>query len=518
MSTEAALSKAEQHLEHQEWREMHAICLDVLKTAPKTARAWYLLGILSFEHQNYYKALELFEKAKLAERTNATYTAHIAKTLISLGRQEEALERIEEAISEEPADALTLDTIGVIFSRAGFHDRAIDFFEKAIALVPDNASYQYNLASSLQFSGRFTEAEIAYTAAISLNPDDYRSYSAIVRLAKQTAEKNWLPELETLFEKFQDDAEARLHLGHAAAKTYEDIGAYEESLHWLFKAKKIKKADSLYDHQLMRQITSAAKATSLQKGHGGHDTEEPIFIIGMPRSGTTLVDRILSSHSTVQSAGELAQLGKAVKAASTSQSNLMLDPETLSSSATTDMTRLGETYLESTRPLTGQYKHFTDKMPLNFFYAGIISRALPKAKIICLRRNGMDTCLSNFRQLFRSGNTYYSYSYDLENTGRYFLLFDELVRHWAETISPNQFMEIQYEEIVADQEEQTRRLLKFCDLPWEDACLDFHQNKAPVATASSVQVRQPLYASSVDRWKKYGSGLDPLKRILTRED
>ena len=512
------LKQAERHLADRDWQQMHAICLQVLKTTPENAHAWFLLGLLTFEHENWFKAKELFEKARRFAPGNATYTVHLSKTLAALGRNDDALAMAEAASTENPEAALTMDTIGVVYSRAGFHEKAVALFEKAVLQEPDNASFQYNLGSSLQFSGKFDAAKTAYATVIDLDPDNHGAYSAIVRLTKQTPENNYLPQLERLFNTFKQEAEHRLHLGHALAKTYEDLGEYETSLHWLQQAKEIKKSEEHYKHSLMENIFVAATQTSQQnishKPAPGFETSEPIFIIGMPRTGTTLVDRIISSHSRVQSAGELAQFGKAVKKFSTSTTQLMLDVEALTSIPDQDMSALGKEYLESTRPLTGTNAHFTDKMPLNFFYAGLIARALPNAKIICLRRNAMDTCLSNYRQLFRSSNVYYSYSYDLTDTARFYQMYDILITHWAKTIPQHQFMEVHYEDIVADQENQTRTLLEFCALPWEEACLSFHQNTAPVATASSVQVRQPLYSSSIGRWKKYGDGLSVLKQTL----
>ncbi len=178
------------------------------------------------------------------------------------------------------------------------------------------------------------------------------------------------------------------------------------------------------------------------------------------------------------------------------------------------MRRLGADYLASTRPLTGATPRFVDKMPLNVLYAGLIHRALPNARIVCLRRDPMDVCLSNFRQLFATGFSYYDYAYDLEDVARYYVGFDRLVAHWRRTLPADRFTEIAYEDLVADQEGATRRLLAFCALRWDPRCLDFHENRAPVATASSVQVRRPLYSTAVGRWRRYGEALEPMRRVL----
>jgi hypothetical protein len=234
----------------------------------------------------------------------------------------------------------------------------------------------------------------------------------------------------------------------------------------------------------------------------------------MPRTGTTLVERILSSHPDVFAAGELSNLGLVLKRMAQTPSNRVLDPETLTKGVTLDAARLGEEYVESTRPRTGHTPHFIDKMPHNFFYAALIHRALPNAKIICLRRGALDACLSNYRQLFATHFSYYNYAYDLLDTGRYYIEFDSLARHWRETLPAASYREVRYEDVVEHTEREARALVEFCGLEWNPACLAFHDNVAPVATASSVQVRRPIYRTAVERWRKYERELEPLRRLL----
>jgi hypothetical protein len=186
-----------------------------------------------------------------------------------------------------------------------------------------------------------------------------------------------------------------------------------------------------------------------------------------------------------------------------------LDAATLERGLALDFAALGRDYIESTRPLTGSVAHFVDKMPLNFFYIGFIHLALPNAKIVCLRRQPLDSCLSLYRQLFSVTFSYYNFAYDLADIGRYYVLFDRLMAHWRRLL-PGKVLEVGYEALVQDQERETRRLLEFCALPFEPACLDFQDNSAPVATASSVQVREPLYQTSVGRWRRYAAHLEPL--------
>lgn len=230
-------------------------------------------------------------------------------------------------------------------------------------------------------------------------------------------------------------------------------------------------------------------------------------MFGLPRTGTTLIDRILSSHPAIVSAGELTDLGLAVKRAAGTPGRMVLDAPTLEASARVPGADVGAAYLSSVTRAVGSAPIFIDKMPLNFFYARLIAQALPQAVMIGVRRGPMDSAVSNFRQLFATDYPYYDYAYDLRCTARYAAQFCELATHWAETLPPDRYLEVWYEDVVADLESQTRRMLDFLELPFHPACLAFQDNAAPVSTASAVQVRQPLYASSVGRWRRYAPDL-----------
>lgn len=246
----------------------------------------------------------------------------------------------------------------------------------------------------------------------------------------------------------------------------------------------------------------------------GAPPEAPIFVIGMPRTGTTLVDRILSSHPGVESAGELQAMPLAVKRAAGTASRTVLDPETVLKAAAGDMGELGRDYMQrAAHHRRGTASRFADKFPGNFLYAGFVARALPNAKIICLRRSPMDTVLSNFRNLFAISSRYYDYSYDLLDIAAYFARFNRLMGFWHEVL-PDRILEVQYEHLVADQEGETRRLLAHCGLDWDEACLSFHGNSAPVSTPSAAQVRRPIYSDAVARWRRHAEALEPVRRFF----
>jgi len=488
--------------------------MQILQRDPNYADAFFVLALIAADHDNFAKAADVLERGIRLDASKPRYHAQLARCRIALNDDVGARSAGERAVELQPSDALTLDTIGVVFSRLGDHAKAVPLFERAVAHDDHNASYFYNLGAAKQFAGDFSGARDAYERAITLEPNSYRAYSSLVQLARATPTHNHIDTLEALFSRLPNDADAALHVGHALAKETEDLGEYPKSFEWLNRANRAKRQQIGYDGREDAALFAAATRTATISAASGHTSTEPIFIVGMPRTGTTLVDRILSSHPDVFSAGEMTQFALVIKRMTNTLSNKVLDAETLDASSTLDFAAVGARYLDSTRPRTGRTRRFIDKMPLNFFYAALIHAALPDARIICLRRNPMDTCLSNFRQLFSTRFPYYDYAYDLLDTGRYYERFNGLIETWRRVLPAERFIEVDYESIIANQEAETRRLLTFCDLPWNDACLAFHTNAAPVATASSVQVRSPIYTSSVGRWQRYGEKLDPLRALF----
>ena len=503
-------------LRQKAYRDVHGDAIEAIKSNINAPLPYFLLGVIASDHNNHAKALELYSKAIALDPAVSEFHLYYARTLSSLGRQNTAKLSADRAAALEIDDPFLLDTLGVIYSRSEYHELAIPYFKRAVSSHPNQANFHFNLAASAQFVGDFDTAKAAYENTLRLDPNYFRAWSSLVSLKKQTPGDNHLEELTALFEQTKGDAEGELQLGHAIAKTLEDLGRHEESLEWLLRAKERKREQLRYNRADGSAVFSAAKSTSgaATKISQSASEAEPIFIVGMPRTGTTLVDRILSSHSHVVSAGELNIFAELVKEKTSTDSNFVMDAETFLKSNEIDLSAIGQSYIENTLDRARGAKHMIDKMPLNFFYAGLILRALPNARIIALRRGAMDSCLSNFRQLFSTQYSYYNYTFDLNDTGWFYQQFDSLMTHWRDTLPSDRFMEVHYEDIVFDQENQTRRLLDFCGLPWEEACMRFHENAAPVSTASSVQVRQPLYSGSIGRWKKYGSALKSLREAL----
>lgn len=506
-------------------RDAHQHCLKVLQVDRKHADAWFLCGVIAADNGLHAKAVQIFGNAITLAPAEPQYHAEHGKALLKLRQTDRALSAAGRAMALEPRDVPTLNTLGSLYSHTAHYEQALTCFDNAIAAVERRgdttglraafrAEIYYNRGISRQFAGDIDGAEADFERAISLDPECFTAHSAVSTLRRQTPENNHIARLESLRGSVEN-ASDQLHVGHALAKEQEDIGEYQASLESLSWAKAAKAAEVQHDpaddarvmHHLRSLFPGPVNAS------GGFDSREPIFIVGMPRTGTTLVERILGSHSAVFAAGELNAFPRQVTALSGIGTTDDLDLETLAQAAAGDMSTLGRAYIDQTRPRTGHTPRFVDKLPLNFLYLGFIRRALPNAKLICLRRDPMDTCLSNYRQLFATNFRYYYYNLDLLDCGRYYIEFDRLMAHWRE-VMPGAVFELQYETLVDDPEPVCRDLLAFCELPWEDACLDFQHRGGSVATPSAVQVRQGIYRTSVNRWQRYGDALQPLHALL----
>jgi tetratricopeptide (TPR) repeat protein len=519
---------AQQALRAGRLQEAHQHCLAILTADQAHADAWFLCGLIAAQNGQFAKAAQIIQRAIGLAPGKAEYHTELGRQYLAQRLSRQALAEALKALALHPADPPVLNSLGVLFSHLGEHGRGLSCFDAAAGTLEPGlshrfpaqwqADFHFNHAASLKFAGRFEEAAAAYERAIELQPALFRAHSALAQLRRQTRKNNHLARLQALREKVTSPLD-QLHLGHALAKEWEDIGEYANALESLAWGKERQRRSANYsfaqDAALFARVMTVFDRTLFDRlaPLGGCDSTEPVFIVGMPRSGTTLVEQILAAHSGVFAAGELQNFPVQVQQMANKGSREVLDVGTMEQSAALDMAALGSAYLESTRPRTGLSPHFTDKLPLNFIYLGLIRLALPKARLICLRRDPMDTCLSNYRQLFAAGFRHYHYSYDLLDCGRYYLLFDRLIKHWR-AVLPGGLLEIDYELVVRHPETAVKTLLDYCQLPWEDRCLDFHSGVNSVATASAVQVRQPLYQGAINRWRHYGEAMQPLLELL----
>lgn len=496
-----------------------ALAQETLRQEPRHAGVHFVAGVALLQLQRLSQALEFLGRAVKLNPMRADYGAQFARALAAARMTRESVSAADQAAAHVGEDALTLDTLGVVYTQAHEHLKALPMFRRAVEIAPQHANYRFNLATVLMFVGDMAGAEEEYEACLGLAPDFWKAHLALSQLRRQSPESNHLARLESKRDSVVGNVEAGLYLNLALAKEYEDLGRFPDAFDALRRGKEpVGKArgystsrdEALFD--ALRLAFPEEMATDR-----GYESREPIFVVGMPRSGTTLVDRILSTHPEVYSAGELQNFSVELKKASRSPTRFLIDPDTVARGRNVDPRALGEAYIASTRPATGLLPRFVDKLPHNFLYLPFIAAALPRARIICLRRNPLDVILSNFRQLFAQTSPYYDYSFDVLDTARYYVLFHRLMEHWRRVL-PGRILEMSYEALVEEQEVSTRRLLEFCDLKWDERCLNFERNEAPVATASVVQVREPLNRASLYRWKRYEAELAPVREILEQAE
>lgn len=508
-------ARAIEALNRGDWREAHNLAARVAPHAPNHGGVEYIIGLAALQLHHVPLAIQHLHRSTQLSPERVDYRAQYGRALAMADRLREAIDVADAAMLLPSDDHVSFDTLGVIYSRANAHRQAASAFQRAVELKPDYAGYRFNLATSFVFYGEFDSAEREYEACIASDPGYWRAHLGLSQLRTQTVNHNHVSRLESLLPRYPHDVDAQLYLNLSLAKEYEDLGDYVEAFDCYARGKSAYRTSISYSPE--QDAAAFEKLKQCMGGpmarEAGFESEEPIFVMGMPRSGTTLTDRILSAHGAVHSAGELGNFGAILQRATGKRSRSLAEVIANLDPASLDWAGLGRAYVESTRPGTGHTQHFVDKLPHNFLYAGFIARALPNAKIICLRRNPMDTCLSNFRQLFAMELPIFNYSFDILDTGRYYLQFDRLMQHWQRTL-PGRIMEVDYEQLVESQEETTRALLAFCNLPWDEACLRFEANEAPVATASAVQVRSGMNRTSMHRWKRYEARLGGLRRLL----
>lgn len=504
-------------LNARDWPRALSLARALLQGAPRHAGVHFIVGLAATQMRDLGLGLSHLHKAVLLNPSRMDYAAQCARALAQARMTRESIVMADRAAAcSGEADAQSLDSLGIVYSQANEHGKAAAMFRRAAALLPRVANIRFNLSTSLTAIGALDDSERELEACIALDPRFWKAHLSLAQLRRQRPDDNHLPRLQALMPQAERDDDGTLYVNLALAKEQEDLARYDDAFAHLVAAKAPQKRKRGYTSARDQALFDALKDSlpePLPTPAPGDPSNEPIFVIGMPRTGTTLVDRILSSHPQVHTAGELQNFSVVLKRLSGSTTAEMLDADTLQRAQGIDWRRLGREYIDSTRPGTGHVPHFVDKLPHNFLYAGHIARALPNARILCLRRDPLDVCLSNFRQLFTLSSPFYDYSFDIEDVGRYYVMFDRLMQHWHRVL-PDRILDVQYEDIVDAQESSTRRLLDFCGLPWDAACLRFEENAAPVSTASAVQVRSPLNRNSLQRWRRYESHLGGLRAIL----
>ena len=489
---------------------------ELTKISPDTAQGWFLSGRASRLHGDLNSASAFLEKAVNLESSDTQSLYELAYCYFARGDSTNSLELLERLESLETADPLTLGRVAPLYNQLGEHSKSLVLFEKVVVQEPETARFHLGLAETLRFHGEFDKAEKEYNAAIRCDSHCYEAYLERANVGTWTQASNHTRQIEALLESGVRSKRGAAKLFYALAKEYDDLDEIKRAFINMARAgellRQINKYDVRNDLRLIDEITNTNTRERVQSGSDGFESAAPIFIVGMPRTGTTLVERILGSHSEVYPAGELytliTQLHQLIpENLNPSNQLVLLSKHLISESIRINHKELGEGYIQCARPRVHDYRHFTDKLPMNFYYIGLIRMALPNARIIHVTRDPIDTCLSNFKQYFAEGAHLFSYS--LGDLGAFYVAYRRLMNHWHD-LYPDKILDVSYEDLVNDMESETRRMLDYCALEWEPGCLKFYENRTPTTSRSARQVRAAIYTSSTGAWKRYEQFLQPL--------
>lgn len=477
-------------------------------------RAWHLLSLIHAKRGRLSDALNCIGQAVTLDPKDAGHRLQQGQYLIANGERRAALDVAVSLSGTALPRADWNDALGTLFTLCDEPLRALAFLQLAVTQAPDDSRYRYNLAAAQRMTGDLTEAESTLNSVIAKQPSNAYAYYTRADLRAQSRESNHVGEMIAALERHVRHAGDRILLCYAIAKELDDIGDYRLAFHYFQRGADAQRRSFTYevrdDTSVIDRIIERHTAESLSAGRG-FDSEECIFVIGLPRTGTTLVEQVLSSHSEVFGAGELQAFPLTViNAARELEARPIGKWELVERSLEMDPERLGRSYLEATRPQTGRTRRFVDKQPSNYLYAGLIGRALPRARFIVVARDPLDSCFAMYRTLFTGA---YPFSYTLPELAVYYAAWHRLVRHWRAVLRERLLL-VRYEDLVRRFEPTAREMITHCGLDWEERISSFHTHKRAVTTASATQVRRPVYASSIGKWRNYEPYLAPLIEAL----
>jgi tetratricopeptide (TPR) repeat protein len=439
----------------------------------------------------------------------------LGAALLALGRLEEADAAARHAAQIEPDNPQTWVTIAAVSTRLMRQEQALEAYQRAASLKPAEVRLRMSMGHVQKTLGRRADSEASYKAALSLDPEFAEAYWSLADLKSYSFSDTEVAAMKDLLEKGGQTRSSEAQLSFALGKACEQRQCYPDAFAHYVHGNALRRLDAPFDIEAFERRTEQIRAFFdagffLGGANAGDPSDAPIFIVGLPRAGSTLLEQILASHSAVEGTMELPNIITMVHELDDMAADRQGYPRTLGQLPPARLGALGGRYLAETAPLRHGSARFTDKLPNNFSHIGLIHAILPNATIIDARRHPLDCCFSAFKQHFAQGQTF---SYHLEDLGRYYRCYLSLMDHW-ERVLPGKVLRVQYEALVREPGEQIRRLLQHCRLRFEPACLSFHETRRPVRTASAEQVRQPLYTSGIGYWRNFARELEPLRAAL----
>ncbi|MEW6982592.1 sulfotransferase [Colwelliaceae bacterium 6471] len=502
-------------LNEKNYHQAESTCRNVLAQHPHHPQALYTLATLAFQVKAYQQAVSILEKGLSYAPYHINLWELLTKNYSHLGFLEQAINAAKKIVEMEPAKTNHYLRLATELANAGCFEESLAALEQAILLSPSVANIHLQRGHVLKTLGRREECEQAYRKSILLEPINGTAYWALADLKSYRFDEDEVEQLISIFANDSVDAGQAAQVGFALAKHYEDNNEYQTAFHYYQQANHRRPAVN-FDAQEYRQscqaICASFDSSTLSKQALSNQTPAtPIFIVGLTRSGSTLLEQILASHSAIEGTMELYSMPRVVKLIEDLATRKgTVYPKVMTQLTTQELALLGESYLKETEIFRTDKPYFIDKMPPNFHNVGLIHMILPNAIIIDARRHPLSSGFSNFKQHFARG---YDFSYDLENIGHYYNNYLAVMDHWDKVL-PEKVLCMQYENMVQDTERQVKKLLAHCSLPYEEQCLKFHENKRAVRTASSEQVRRPINRSGMAQWKNFEQYLSPLKQAL----
>jgi tetratricopeptide (TPR) repeat protein len=510
------MALAAEHQKEGRHEEAERIYRRVLRANPRNVDALRLLALVALSAERADEAETLLERAIEIAPDFQLAILDLGRLRKDQDRYGDALECFDRAIALDPSQPQAHFLRGATLARASFTYEAIDAYRKCLALRPSHAGALLGLGHVLKAVGDYDGAVESYNACIRNVPDFGETYWSLANLKTYRFDDATVAEMERHAASPSGDTQSEVNFLFALGKAYEDRGDFERAWHFYRTGNEKQRSQVVYDPvqtEAMndRIINVFSKGSLAERSDAGHPDPAPIFILGLPRSGSTLLEQILASHGQVEGTSELPYIGRIAASLNRNREHGINYPEAIRELLPENLRAHGEEYLAYAQMhRKSGAPRFIDKMPNNFPNVGLIALILPKAKIIDARRHPLDACFSCYRQLFAKGQ---NFTYDLTEIGEYYLQYQRMMDHWARVL-PGHVLTVQYEEVVADFEAQVRRLLEFCQLPWEDACLRFYESERAVRTPSSEQVRQPIYDRSVGHWRNYESHLAELIDVI----
>lgn len=488
-------------------------CRRVLTARQDLPQAHFLVGLVALELEQRRVAMSAFGSVTELDPSHGAAWAQLARLFMQSGQAVRGDEALQNAVRHADDNPTVLDLIGHVHMMLGEESGALEWYERAVAKQPEHVPFLVNMANCQMYVGELDDAQAALNKALQLSPGNANAHW-ILSMIRKAKDRDHVEEMQKLVAENRYPARGQAFIWYGIGKELEDLEDWEGAFAAFERGADARRSTIDYDEQSEIEMYEAFERTFTKEWFDatkdGVASRAPIFVVGQPRTGTTLVERIITAHPDATSAGELKQFGNAVRRLSNYAEPQRFSARLAEGAATIDMEKLGGLYIETSRKMAGDTARFVDKLPLNFLYIPLILKALPNAKIVHLRRNPMDACFSSYKQLFADA---YQHSYNQEEMARHHVRYYRLMETWRERFG-DRFFDIAYEDVASDLEPNARALIDYLELPWHDACLEFYKQKTAVATASAVQVRQPAHTKSIGRWRRYEQQLAPTRRVL----